>query len=126
MEYPVLPFRIESIYSGFANCTGLLILKSDKIIFEFQTTDNFVGLIKSNINNVELTISKIESVEGKFGLFSSRVSVRAYSMSFLKDIPGSKQGEIVLKIKKRDREKAKELVQQIKFMIANYRLDTLD
>ena len=122
-----LAFSIENVYGGFAQVGGLLRLTNDILIMEFQTKDSiFGGLLKSRAREVRLPLLEIESVEYRKKWFSTHIIIRVYRMGYLDNVPGSENGEVKLKLKKKDRNTAQNLVSHMNLRLSELRLDAQD
>ncbi|MCB0840951.1 MAG: hypothetical protein KDD99_29990, partial [Bacteroidetes bacterium] len=64
IERTRLPFSIENVYGGFAKVNGILSVRKDILILEFQVKENvFGGLVKSRPKELNIPFRDLESVE---------------------------------------------------------------
>ena len=127
IERTRLPFTIDNVYGGFAKVNGILSIRKDILILEFQVKENvFGGLVKSRPKELNIPFGDLESVEFKKNWFVANFYVRVYRLQDVSDIPGNEDGEIKLKIKRKDREKAATMASHIALRISEIRLDMMD
>lgn len=121
-----LPFSI-SAYDGLAETHGLIRLDEDEdgLILEFQTKDGLVGILKSNVKEIKIPLSEIESVHLKKGWLNTTLIIRCSRLSILSDIPGSSQGEAKLSVSRKNRKTAEWFVPDIMLKISEYELRKL-
>ena len=77
--------------------------------------DAIWGGIKSQLHSVLIPVASLVRVALKNGVFSSSLTVVADSIAVLGQLPGSETGEVVLSVKKSDREDARRVVQALGF-----------
>ncbi|HLW68916.1 MAG TPA: hypothetical protein VKS79_26630 [Gemmataceae bacterium] len=107
-----VPFTLEEVYSGFANCHGLIRDEGEHLVLEFQIQDSLVGLIKSGVKQVRIPLAELASValERKWFGMSTNIVIQLSHMQPVQDVPGMKQGRLVLAIARKDREAAAKFV----------------
>lgn len=121
----ILPFEFEDMYHGLAECKGLLKLAEDFLHFEFQTKDKIINLIKSDVKNVKIDYLQIGNIEFQKKMFSSQIIIHLNSMEVLSYFPNS-PSELILKIKKANRELAKQMINKINVKIGEKKLEKLE
>lgn len=121
-----IPFTITNVYEGFAEVEGLARLEDDGLVLEFQTKDGIVGLIKSKVNEVRIPLEEIAGVEFQKKMFKASVLLRVRSMSLMSAIPGSRQGEVKLRIPRKHRDAAEELVSELELQRSQQTLRRMD
>lgn len=107
-----IPFTLDEGYGGLAKTDGMMRLESDALVLEFQTKDSIVGLLKSEVKEVRIPFSEIESAhfkKGFHGLTPSHLTFSLRSMKYAGAIPGVEQGALKLPIAKQHREAAARL-----------------
>jgi hypothetical protein len=102
-EIPSLPFSIPNVYQGFAEAKGILRTTENGLLLEFQVKDGVVGVLKSGINEVHVTLDQLSNISLKAGWFRTMLHIRTRSMAALKGIPGNEPGQIALQIARKDR-----------------------
>ena len=121
-----LPFSIDDLYSGLARVDGLLRLKDDQLLIEFQKQDNLMGIFKGNSQSRTIPLRQIFKVELKSSWFGRSLLLRPTTLSAFQGIPGADEGELKLKFKKRDLELAKDLVSHLNLRLSEIRLQDMD
>ena len=121
-----IPFLIDDVYGGFARIEGILSAGRNAIGIEFQTKDNIMKVVKSKSKEVTIPYQDIAFVKYKRNMFISRLRIRVNKMGRLDDFPHSDQGEVVLKIKRRDKELIKNLESYVNLRISEIRLDLME
>jgi hypothetical protein len=105
-----VPFIIDDVYNGFAETEGILSVDGDDLKFEFQTADKLVGLLKSGVREVRLPLEKIEEITFRKRWYGNKLVIRVSEMGRASELPNFKQGEVELKVAKKHREAASELL----------------
>ena len=118
-----LPFRISGVYGDFAELPGIARLDDDgSFVLEFQITDGLVGVFKSELREVRIRVADLEEVTFKRGLFSCALTLRVRRMGVLASIPGSRDGEIRLRCKRRHWKVAQELASILSMRLVDHQL----
>jgi hypothetical protein len=125
-QFVSLPFSIPDVYQGFAEAGGIIKASKAGLILEFEVKDALVGMLKSGINEVQIPTNEISFIDLKAGWFRTRLIIRTRSMATLGNIPGSKPGQIALRIARKDRDIAKRLVSVLMMSMAERELDSLN
>lgn len=113
-------------------CTNVLasahgVAKSTEtgLILEFQVKDSFVGMVKSRVNEVPIPLDELVSIELKEGWFRQRLLIRARSLTTLANVPGHEAGLIALRIARKDRRIAREMVSVLRLTLSERELQKL-
>ncbi|MCB0636862.1 MAG: hypothetical protein KDC54_09615 [Lewinella sp.] len=117
-----LPFTTEKAYQGFAAVEGILKVEQERLVLEYQVKDNFIGLLKSGTKNLVIPYHQLSKVIYSRGLFRSQLQLLINSMHILGEFPASKNGLIILKIKRSFKEIAEDMEAYINLRIAEERL----
>ena len=120
-----VPFKIESLALGLAESHGLLRIDGGSLLFEYQTKDGILGLLKTGVRVVRIQIADLTDVGLDKSMFSTRLVFRARSMMALKGLPGTESDEAVLTIRRSDRRRAAALVSELDLLISQNKLATL-
>lgn len=120
------PFEIPNVNHGFQEVKGLLKLRDEGIELEFETKDAFLGLISSGVQSVTLFYKDLASIRFEKGWFSGKIILEATSMSIFEDIPGSEQGTCTLKIKRKHKKEAQNLISTARMHHSEHKLDQMD
>ncbi len=125
-----LPFRIPNIYGGFGQVKGLLKVDKESLSFDFQSEDAILGLLKSQPRVERIPMREVESAEVKTSLFSRKLILRFYKLETLEAFPqvsGDKRaGELQLRVKRGDKERALKIESYVNLRISEIRLDSFD
>jgi hypothetical protein len=112
-ESITLPFRFPEVFHGFAEGGGVVRMTHDALVLEFQVRDGFLGFFRSGIHELPLAFESMASVTLKKGWFTTRITIRAKSLKALQDLPVAENGDLVLKIARKDRALAEQLVSHL-------------
>lgn len=96
--------------------------KSEALHLEYSTKDALVGVIKSEVQDLLIPFSEINTLESKKKFFSRKLIIRCHSLRTLQHIPGVKGSTLELKVKKEDFNKAQQLVSTVLLLISEQRL----
>ena len=83
-----------------------------------------MGLLKSDSKDVYLPIEDLLELSFQSNIFQSKLTIMVASLETSESLPKSakgKAGEIVLRIDRKDREKAKRVVSRMNLLISDYR-----
>ncbi len=121
-----IPFSLKKVYEGFAETQGIVRYEDEIIWLEFQTKDSFIGLIKSDVQEVSLPANDLETVVAKHKMFRSDLTLRARSLQALEQFPNRKGAEVVLQFKRQYRDDVKELTSALLLAISEAKLTRLE
>jgi hypothetical protein len=110
-----VPVKLPDMYEGLASCHGLIRDEGDQLSLEFQVQDGVLGVFKSGIRQVSIPLAELASVSLQrtwFGL-CNRLVIQVAHMDRVKDVPGMTQGRITLGIARKDREAARQFVDDL-------------
>ncbi len=125
-KYLYLPFYFDEIYEGFATMEGMIRIDTNAIIFEYQTKDALLGIVKSDTKTARIEFSEIESIEYKKSLFTSKLFISANVFLGSKGFPNNDANELTLKIKRSNSDIASEFVSRINLRISEERLKDIE
>ncbi len=120
---------MDDIYWGLVGVRGVLRNDAEHLVLEFETKDNIVGLLSSEISETRVRIGAIEEIglrQRILGLGGAVLRIRTMDMASLKDIPGHTEDGIRLTIGRKYRRAARLLVSEVKLRIAEIRLAELE
>jgi hypothetical protein len=86
-ELARLPFMITDIYAGFAKIHGIMIVTPERLLFEYQMSDNVFGAIAGRITKRSVNFGDLEKVERKTGFFAPRVNLTAKRLETFSKFP---------------------------------------
>ena len=104
-----VPFHRDSS-DGFAESLGLLILEDEGVVIQFRTQDAILGVAKGDVEEVDVPFTDIDDFVYKKTLFGARIRIEVNDMNYADDLPFCEINTITMSIKKRDRERAEQVV----------------
>jgi hypothetical protein len=102
-----VPFSVD-ILAGFGKCEGMLKdAGGGTISIEFQNSDKFGGLIKSDVKQVNVPLNDLTSVTITKGWLGNtwlgvKIVLQGKNLTTLKDVPGMSQGRVELNVARKD------------------------
>ncbi|HYW34050.1 MAG TPA: hypothetical protein VE868_01470 [Balneolaceae bacterium] len=121
-----VPFEISEVDHGLKKAEGLLKLWEQGLEFEFEVTDAFVGMYKSGVKTVRISYGDLESIQFDKGWFGAKIVLEGDSMKVFEEIPGTEVGTCTLKIKRKDRKDAQDLISKARMHHSEYKLNQMD
>ena len=111
-----VPFKITDAHHGFAPVDGVAKFSAAGIVLEFEA--KILGLMKTGVKEVRIPQSEILDIKLKSGafntkfekLFGTKIEIRLNNFTTLSEVP-NKDGKILLKIIRADRELAEKAIQ---------------
>jgi len=100
--------------------------EKDVLILEFQTKDGLFGLLKSALQEIRLGLHDLAGLDFDRGRINSHLRLRVHRMSSLTGLPGCKPDEAKLKIGRKHREAAGQLVSQVQLRLSEALLEAAD
>ena len=115
-NYISLPFKIDD---NFTQIAGIGKFSPAGVVLEYE--GKIFGIIKSGVKESRLAIDEIMDVKLRKGLFKlgAKIEIRAVSFTKLSEFP-NKDGRIILKIERRDFERAVEVVAKLQKYLNEY------
>lgn len=121
-----VPFKLDELYGGFAECYGILAFDGKTLSIEYQAKDAFIGSFRSKVKTLSIPISKVRSFAHQKKWFkNSVIRIRVSSLSDLDKFPVDNRGEIVLKISRKDFDEARVFSSRFELSLAEYKLERL-
>jgi hypothetical protein len=121
-----IPFHLSNVNHGLAEVQGLIHIKKNHLILEFEIKDALGGFIKSDLKEIDIPFDEIESLTYKKGLWGASVKIEGNSMRTFEEIPESEQGRCELKIKRKDRNEAEKSISSARVALSEFKLNKLD
>lgn len=121
-----LPFTIENLNGGFMKLEGILRVKDEHLLFEFQKKDAVLEAYQSELRTIEIPLSELEMLEFRKGWFSAKLILHGKSASSFKDLPGKDLIERVLKVKRKHRDVAASISSNLNLKLSEKKLQELD
>ena len=128
-EFISIPFQNMDWWQG-VETTGFIKADASGITVEYQVIHYEASIwtevkSKSEVGEVTVTLDEIESVKLQEGWLEPMLQIKARSLKPFSDIPGHKQGLIVLCIPSKEKAKAKELVSTLAVRLSEHELSKL-
>ena len=121
-----VPFEISDINHGLQKAKGLLKLIKGGIELEFEVQDSFFGMINSGVQAAQFSYKDLESIQFEKGWLSAKIILEANSIQVFADLPGSEQGRCTLKVKRKHKKEAQDLISKARLEFSEFKLDQLD
>jgi hypothetical protein len=125
MDSAPLRFSLPNVYQGLGLGAGIATATAEGLRLEFEVKDGFVGMLKSGVQNVDIRMNELYSVNLKQGWFTTKLFVRTRSMSTLQSIPGADGAQVELRIARKDRRAAQNLVSMLTLSLSELQLRAL-
>ena len=121
-----IPVKFPEIYEGLADAEGVLRMSSEALTLEYQVKDNLLGVVKSGVNTAVIPFDHIDEVDFRSNFLWTRLNIRVDSLQIVGDIPGAKQGKVILKIPRRYKRGAAEIAHEASIRSSQSKLDRLE
>lgn len=121
-----IPVKFPEIYEGLADAEGVLRMSSEALTLEYQVKDNLLGVVKSGVNTAVIPFDHIDEVDFRSNFLWTRLNIRVDSLQIVGDIPGAKQGKVILKIPRRYKRGAAEIAHEASIRSSQSKLDKLE
>ena len=116
---PSVPVTMENSWAGLASNSGLLRLEGDALVLEFETKDEVLQVLKSDVKRVAVPLKEVETCRWERGWFGGKIELSVRSMNSLNGIAGFAQGCVTLGVSRKDRDKAFGLVANVELALAH-------
>ena len=112
-----LPFATPDIDGGFSEGAGLLTLDGDEITIKVDMA--LLGFIPRGSKTVRFDITDLDLVRHKRTMIGDKITIRTQPPDLAVEVPGSAEGELCLKIKKKHRREADALLDRLELWIVD-------
>jgi hypothetical protein len=110
-------------YQGLAQANGILAVKEEGLLVEFEVKDSLVGVIKSGVKSVMIPYEEVISVEVKSNIFRSKMTIQVGQLGLLEGLPNTERGELKIAFRKKDKAMALDIESRIRFLASEVRLN---
>lgn len=117
-EVVAVPFTIDDVNWGFAECTGIAKIAPTGLSVEFEVHDSVFQKSLKKPTTVVVPWDQIASANYQEGLMSDTLVIQATMIATTSDIPASRGGSFSVKVKKIHRQQGKDLVAAVKRQIS--------
>lgn len=114
MESNSLAIKLNDSFEGLAETKGLLKLKNDALRLQFQTKDAILGMLKSDLMEVDIPLKHVEEIGYKKSILGNKLFITVDNLRVIEQIPGNDGNKINLTVSRKDFEKAVDLVRAIR------------
>ena len=122
-ENLTLPFTLEDVYGGLGEGNGLLHFDGETFRLEFEAS--VLGLWDMGVQDIAVPLDDLVQIECKRGWFSTTLKLQGKSLRTFEKIPGSKQGNLLLTIKRDSRSQAEHLASLVETKMTTRQLERL-
>lgn len=105
-------FKIDDP-SGFMESEGIVYLDDDHLQIEFQTSDSFLGLFRTQLKEASIALSDIRTIKLQQKFWSSELVIQGRNMKVFRHLPGGSAGKLILKLNREAQQAALELVSSV-------------
>ncbi|PCI77354.1 MAG: hypothetical protein COB20_08370 [SAR86 cluster bacterium] len=99
--------------SGLLESDGLISFADDTLKVEYQTTDSVLGVFKTSVKEIEIALGDIRRARMERKMFGSELVLQGSSLRIFRNLPGSKGGNLRIKISRQSQLAAQNLVDEI-------------
>ena len=121
-----IPVKFPEIYEGLADAEGVLRISSEALTLEYQVKNNLIGVVKSGVSTAVIPFDHIDEVDFRSNFLWTRLNIRVDSLQIVGDVPGAKQGKVILKIPRRYKREAAEIAHEASIRSSQSKLDRLE
>lgn len=100
--------------SGLLESDGLLSFADNMLRVEYQTSDSVLGLFKTSVKEIEITVNDIRQARIERKMFGSELLLQGSSLRIFRNLPGNTGGNLRIKINRQSQLAAQNLVDKIK------------
>lgn len=98
---------------GMTETSGMLTLEEGKLVLEYQTEDAILGVLKTGVKTVEISLSELSSAQVEQKLWSAELVLQGKNMRVLGNLPGASQGKLRVKLNRQSITAAKQMIEEI-------------
>ncbi len=99
--------------SGLLESDGLLSFADNTLRIEYQTSDSVLGLFKTSVKEVEVSVEDIRQARIERKMFGSELVLQGSSLRIFRNLPGNTGSELRFKINRQSQLAAQNLVENI-------------
>lgn len=108
----MVPFKISDVHGGFSEANGTMYLEDEFLVLEYRI--EVAGVFDQSPETLKIELGLITDIEFKTGLFRDKVRILPKKLSVLDAVPGKNREVVTLKTKKKFRQTARRLVNEIR------------
>jgi hypothetical protein len=99
--------------SGLMESDGLISFADNKLRVEYQTTDSVLGVFKTSVKEVEVSVEDIRHARIDRKMFGSELVLQGSSLRIFRNMPGNTGGDLRIKINRQSQLAAQNLIEGI-------------
>lgn len=99
--------------SGMMESDGLISFEDRILSIEYQTTDSVLGLFKTSVKELEVSVEDIQQAKLERKMFGSELYLQGKNLKIFRSLPSSVGGKVRLKINRQSQVAAQNLVDGI-------------
>ena len=111
----VVPFTLDA---GISKVSGVVRDAEEALVIEYQS--KILGLIPSGIKVIRIPYREIEEVFFSTSIFKTRLRIILKTLRSIESFPTPSQGELQLKIARKNRQQAKALASSVNLIVSKY------
>ena len=96
-----IPFATGDVHGGFSEGRGAIRVEDDEVVIEVQV--KVFGMFDRDAQTFRFELTDLEEVRHRRTVFGDRLTIRTRPMGLIGDVPGSTEGALLLKFKRRHR-----------------------
>ena len=110
-----VPFSISDAHHGLSEMRGVVYIDGEEVVVEMQV--KLFNLFKRPAQAFRFDVTDLDEVRHRRGVFSDSVTLRTRPMEIAAQIPGSADGTLSLKVRRRDRRAVDALLDRLDLWI---------
>lgn len=110
-----VPFATGDVHGGFSEGRGAIRVDDDEVVIEVQV--KVFGMFDRSAQTFRFELTDLEEVHHRRTLFGDRLTIRTRPMGLIGDVPGSTEGALLLKFKRRHRRDVDALLDRLDLWI---------
>ena len=117
-----VPFKVHDPDAMLTETEGLMQVYEDGLLLQLETRDAIIGHFKRT-GEFHIPLDEISSVDFRKRWYGTSLIIQVRNIEVLREVPGSKLGQIRLKFKRRHRDAAENLAVMLKDSMYDLQLD---
>ncbi|MEX2478525.1 MAG: hypothetical protein WD357_08820 [Gracilimonas sp.] len=127
IPYSYSMYQTSDVEVKVKEVKGIISAMDREILFEYKVYDMY-GNALSNLSKFAIDVNQVKRIQFKkgFPFTGGKLILEADKWAFFEPLPGSEQGRITLKIKRRDRDAAIRFSTKLNLYQSQKRLDDME
>ena len=106
-------FTVPDLYHGMAQSSGLVQVRDDELLIEFETKDSIFGALQSGVREIRVPIADITGVRLDRDFWNTKLIIRGKRLKCFDGFPGHEAGQIRLTLDKHSRAAGERLAREL-------------